>query len=193
MDSDLEEYGNEGDDINVGTYNKSGYGSKPASQFSGGYGGMSGGPGMGYGAGPASYGGMSSGFGSMGTMGGMGAGGMGMGMAGAGGMGGMGMGNMRMAGAPGFGSGMMGMGMGLGMGGMNMGGMPQGDDAYQFDLNLDHIKAIEPPKSDPKNFKGKEKGGILRDPSKKKGKKEVKIGKTETIHYEKESSHYSSG
>ena len=105
-------------------------------------------------------------------------------------MGGMGMGGMN----PGFGGGMsMSMGMGLGMGAMNMGGVSQGDDAYQFDLNLDHIKAIEPPKSDPKNFKGKEKGGILKDPSKKKQKKEVKIGNTETIHYERESSHYSSG
>lgn len=44
MDSDQEEYGNEGDDINVGAYNKSGIGSKPQSQFSGGYGGLAGGP-----------------------------------------------------------------------------------------------------------------------------------------------------
>ena len=105
------------------------------------------------------------------------------------------MGGMGMGGGvnPGFGGMSMSMGMGLGMGGMNMGGVSQGDDAYQFDLNLDHIKAIEPPKSDPKSFKGKEKGGIMKDPSKKGQKKEVKIGNTETIHYERESSHYSSG
>jgi len=83
------------------------------------------------------------------------------------------------------------MGLGMGMGGFNMGGVNQGSDAYTFDLNLDHIKPIEPPKSNPKDFKGKEKGGIMKDPSKKKEKHSVKIGGAETIHYEKESSQYS--
>lgn len=175
MDSDLEEYGNEGDDINVGTLKKPTTGFGAGSQVYSTYGGA-----QSRGLGAPSYA-MNKGFGGPG-MGSMGMGGMGSGM---GGMG-SGMGS-------GFGGMQMSMGMGLGMGGMNMGGMNTGNDAYEFDLDLDHIKAVEPPKSDPKEYKGKEKGGIMKDPSKKKEKKEVKIGNTETIHYEKESSHYSSG
>lgn len=63
-----------------------------------------------------------------------------------------------------------------------------GGDGYDFDIDLSDVKAIEPPKHDPKNFKGKAKGSSFRDPDKKGDKKSVRIGGAETYHYDKESS-----
>jgi hypothetical protein len=126
-------------------------------------------------------------FGSVGAMGGMG--GMGGGMGGMGGMGGGFGGGMPMGGIGSMG----GVGPPGGMGGMAFGGaqgIGGGDGDYDY-VDLSHIKAIEKPKADPKSYKGKEKNSAFRDPEKKGAKKSVKIGDTETYHYEKESSHYS--
>ena len=90
--------------------------------------------------------------------------------------------------------GMGGMG-GLGSMGGGFGGAPAApagaggaDGGYDFDIDLSNIKAVEPPKSDPKKFKGKNPNSAFRDPDKVKEKRNVTIGGAETYHYEKQSS-----